>query len=440
MAKLSSPRTELAVLRAACHRDPLVAGSVLQSVDESFFYSEEAQDSFNLIRQLRNETGNAVSFRMLLENPGLTRSAGEFLRNSEAVIQDRKQAKAAIGVLEEYRRRRHLAEIANNIGSALDKPKVNSKLLLDQATQGLSRARASKSQNAFTRFGLRDNGSDLVRRILHEKRTDDIIPTGFKSYDEINGGMFKGSLFGVAATTSGGKSVMVNQLAVNMSSAGYPVDILPLEMSELEMTVRMMANVCKFDPLKLLLQKTTRAEREMVEKKFLAWRKHLHRKGSWYNIYKPDEDVSIEDALAALSTYNSPVKIIDYVGLLAGMDGDDQAKRLGAAARYAKVYAEATNSLVILVAQLDDAGRVRYSRAIAEHCNDLWTWVADNESREAGVINVVQTKARNHRMFNFSLKIDPQTMRITDLPNGGVGGNQSGGKDELLPNLVEEIH
>lgn len=440
MAKLSSPRTELAVLRAACHRDPLVAGAVLTNVDDSYFYSEEAQDSFNIIRQLRNETGNAVSFRMLLENPGLTRSAGEFLRNSEAVIQDRKQAKAAVGVLEEYRRRRHLAEIANNIGNALDKPKVNSKALLDLTTQGLTKARASKSQNAFTRFGMRDNGTELVRKILHEKRTDDVIPTGFKTYDEVNGGMFRGSLFGVAATTSGGKSVMVNQLAINMSTAGYPVDILPLEMSELEMTVRMMANVCRIDPLKLLLQKTTREERAMVERKFLRWRKMLHAKGSWYNIYKPDEDISIEDALSALSTYNSPVKIIDYVGLLAGMDGDDQAKRLGAAARYAKIYAEATNSLVILVAQLDDAGRVRYSRAIAEHCNDLWTWIANAESREEGVINVVQSKARNHRMFNFSLKIDPNTMRITDLPNGGVGAGPQGGKEEMLPNLVEEIH
>lgn len=442
MAKLSSPRTELAVLRAACHRNELISGPILRQLDDSYFYAEESVEAFELIKSIRNETGRPVSYRMLLEHPNITRDTVEFLRNSEAVIQDPRQAKKAINALSEFRRRRNLAEMTNMLGAALAKPTVNSKALLEKAVQQLSVAQSTKDEATYTHFGSRDNSNDVVNRILYEDRSKDIIPTGFKTFDSINGGFFRGSLVAIAGTTGAGKSTLANQLAVNISSAGYPVDVLPLEMSVEEMTVRMMATVTKFDSLKLLLQKMTAREKKLVEEKFAKWRRYLKRKNSGYNIYKPTQDVTMEEALGAMSVYNSPVKIIDYMGLLAGMDGEDQWRRLGAAARYAKVYAETTNSIVIILAQLDDQGKVRYSRAIAEHANNLWSFVATKESREAGIINIEQQKARNQKMFSFSLKVDADMMRVYDLPNNGVDYNAAGGPsqpEKPLPNLADSL-
>lgn len=440
MAKLSSPRTELAVLRAACHRNELISGNIIRQLDDSYFYAEESQEAFQLIREIRNETGRPVSYRMLLENPNITADTVSFLRNSEAVIQDPKQATKAINALAEFRRRRALAEMTNTLGDALSKPRVNSKELLHKAAQQLSAAQTAKDDDSYTFFGTRDNANDIVHEILYKDRSNSIVPTGFKTFDSVNGGLFEGSLFAIAGTTGGGKSTLANQLGVNIASAGYKVDILPLEMSKLEMTIRMMANVTNFDALDLLLGKVTSKEKKMIEAKFQKWRNYVKRKGGGYNIYKPGEDVTMEDALNAMSVYGSKVKIIDYMGLLSGMDGDDQWRKLGNAARYGKIYAENTGSIVIILAQLDDMGKVRYSRAIAEHSSNLWTFVSSNESREAGLININQDKARNQRMFPFSLKVNPATMRVRDLPNNGVDyANNLPSPDKQLPNLADSL-
>lgn len=238
-------------------------------------------------------------------------------------------------------------------------------------------------------------------------------------------------------------STLANQLAVNFASQGHPVDLMPLEMSEQEMTVRIMATVTKSDSLKILLQKLTPQEQKFIEEKFLKWRKYLNRKKSWYSITKPKEDVGIDEALSLLSVYNSKVKIIDYLGLLAGTDGDDQWRKLGAAARASKIFAENTNSVVIILAQLDEQGKVRYSRAIGEHASNFWTFVSTPETREAGIITINQTKARNQRAFTFSLKVDGAMMRVTDLPNNGVDYNNNGLSkpvaDEMLPNLADSL-
>jgi len=438
MAKLSSPRTELAVLRAACHRDELISGTVLTKIDESYFYSEEAQEIFALAKQVRNQTGKAVSYRMLLEHPQISKDAANFFRNSQPVINDKAEALRALAALGEFRRRRSLAEIANVIGDALNKPTVNSKELMEQAQVRLNRGRASKDDTVLVRFGHKDNAGDVIKRLLYEDRRDDIIPTGFKTFDDVNGGLFRGSLVGIAGTTGGGKSTLANQLAVNIASMGYPVDILPLEMTELEMSARITATVTRFDAMKILLQRMTRSEKALVEQRMLKWRKMLHRKQSYYAIHKPKEDVTMEEALSIMT---APVKIIDYMGLLANTDGEDQWRKLGAATRYAKIHAEATNSLIIVLAQLDQQGVIRYSRAMAEHMNNLWAFVANKDTREAGIINIEQQKARNQRMFSFSLKIDSDMMRVYDLPNNGADYQmpKAGQQDDNLPNLADTV-
>lgn len=438
MAKLSSPRTELAVLRAACHRNDLVSSTVLTKIDESYFYTEEAQEIFALAKQVRNQTGKAVPYRMLLEHPQISKEAANFFRNSQPAINEKAEAMRAISALGEFRRRRTLAEMANTIGEALNRPQVNSRELLDQAQAQLTRGRSTKDDVSLVRFGYKDNAGDMIKRLLYEDRSQDIIPTGFKTFDSVNGGFFRGSLIGIAGTTGGGKSTLANQLAVNISSMGYPVDILPLEMSELEMSARITATVTRFDLMKILLQRMTAQEEKLVEERMLKWRKMLHRKQSYYAIHKPKEDVTMEEALSMMT---APVKIIDYMGLLANTDGDDQWRKLGAATRYAKIYAEATGSLIIVLAQLDQQGVIRYSRAMAEHMNNLWAFVANKESREAGIINIEQQKARNQRMFPFSLKIDSDMMRVYDLPNNGVDWTppKQGQQDDNLPNLADSV-
>jgi hypothetical protein len=100
------------------------------------------------------------------------------------------------------------------------------------------------------------------------------------------------------------------------------------------------------------------------------------------------------------------------MGLLKGMDGDDQWRALGAAARYAKIYTRADKSTATLLAQLSEEGKIRYSRTVQEHASLMWTWQKPDES---GIITVKQPKARNLRAFEFPLQMDYPRMRVTDV-------------------------
>ena len=112
--------------------------------------------------------------------------------------------------------------------------------------------------------------------------------------------------------------------------------------------------------------------------------------------------------------YPVDVVFIDYVGLLKGMDGEDQWRQLGRSAREAKLWAEKHQKIVVLLAQLSDDGVIRYSRAIREHSDNAWFWTCSEEDRKEGLITVKQAKARNQRAFDMVLEADFAHMSITD--------------------------
>jgi hypothetical protein len=145
-------------------------------------------------------------------------------------------------------------------------------------------------------------------------------------------------------------------------------------------------------------------------------------------IWSPEEDYGIEEMLFMLKPYKYRVVIIDYISLLKGADGDDQVKALGRIARFAKVYAKNTNTVVVLLAQLSDEGQVRYARAIKEHANNLWSWHMNEEESETSILDIRQQKARNQLRFNFQLSSHNSSMRITDV-DGDLGSDDGAASD-----------
>ena len=106
--------------------------------------------------------------------------------------------------------------------------------------------------------------------------------------------------------------------------------------------------------------------------------------------------------------------------MLSGADSDDQWRQLGKIARTAKINAKNTNRVNILLCQVDQEGKIRYSRAISEHSNNSWVFVATQETKEAGILKIDQQKVRSGRAFPFTLKIAYDKMRISDMPQDSI--------------------
>lgn len=210
-------------------------------------------------------------------------------------------------------------------------------------------------------------------------------------------------------------SLIANQLSINQARLGYKSTMVPLEMSVKETTARILANVSGMDSINVFLKRLASGERDLVYKRYRRFQRECQRNNGRYTIYKPKGGVTIEQLINGVDDLDSDVIYVDYISLLDGADGDDQWRKLGQIARYSKIQAERKNRVIVLLVQVDEAGRVRYSQAVKEHASLAWTFVATKTSREQGYITIDMLKGRNQVMRPFTFKVDYPTMSVSDL-------------------------
>lgn len=446
--KSYSTRLERIALRSMCSKDAAISGYVLSHLNSNYFWAEESNEAFNRIVGFIEANGHPPAYTFVCEDPKLAVDTREYLSEATGVCKTLEEAKQLCDKLNEYRKARTLAKNAKHTLDALTKDSVDLDELVDRHNKAIIEVQTSKSiEDSIYHIGTKSNTLDRVKDILYGEDNTTHIPTGFSTFDDVNIGMPRGGLFMLGGSTGAGKSHMAVQLAVNVSMAGYKVVVVPLEMTYEEMQIRLMANASKMDSLRIQKKDLTKEERDLVFRRWKRMDKMVATNKGRLSIYKPPGDVSHTELTSALSSYKPDVVIIDYVGLLSGADGDDQWRALGRISRYFKNWADQQNAVSVLCAQVDAEGKLRYSRAMGEHASMFWYFVADKESKEQGHMNISQGKGRMMKQFDFTLKIDYATSRITDMPSSEMSDDskpskskeEGKGKEKYMPDLSEEI-
>lgn len=417
--KLYNTRLEMTAIRTLCEsKNKKDQGKLLARLSASHFYNDSTTEAFNRLLKVLNKTSELLDWSHLIVDPLLSDEAKDELNEWSDIVPYNKTSKIKhmFEQLDYYRKARTIYFEIDRIGHALEKEHVDIDRIIEQMASKLVDAQLGSGvdHEIITLGGKNSNSDKLVESILANKKQE-VIPTGFWAFDERNGGILPGSLFVIAATTGGGKSTLISQMAKNFATSGHRCNIVPLEMTKKECLARIMANVSGIDVRKFLYLKLTEREVKKFRQKWEKFNNEVNRLGGKFRIFEPEEDLSIEEILTVLKPYNDDVIMIDYIGLLKGTDGDDNWRTLGRVARYAKVWAKSNNKIVVLAAQLSDEGAIRYSRAIKEHSNLMWTWTYGDENRETGIIDIVQQKARNQEAFDFQLGHNFSTMRMYDL-------------------------
>lgn len=417
--KLFSQNLEQIAIKSICDSsDEGVRAHILSSLDESYFHFEPCKAAYKRIHSIAKKRSLILSFTELVEDPALNEEFRDVLREAEPkTANSESRAKALVASLAEYRKTRMIYTMSKELVEALKQSEVDTEALLNKIVDTVTKARTTSdiTQMVYT-FG-KGGTIDHVSEALSVE--DDILyKVGFSEIDNKNGGIPAQGVMIVAATTSGGKSTVLQNMLTNLYRLNrISVANVSLEMNQNKLIRRissMLTGVPYWKFVKKALSKEERAETDV------AWKK-LHKfgikHGIQYDLICPKSSLNITQLLTLLKPYGHKVIGIDYISLLEGVDTDNQWRELSSITRQCKIFSEQNECLIILLAQLDsEADKVRYSKGIVEHADAAWTWnYSKPEQRETKTLPVKQLKARDAELYSFELKEMFEVMTVEDM-------------------------
>lgn len=430
--KTTCPSAEIKAIANLCSGSKDVKTYLMGSLKEDHFGVPAAQEVYLRVSSLVKMGKEIPGVPILLEDPVLSQDAKDLIRNykKSGCIKSPDSAKPLICQLDDYRKIRICYVCGEQTLKMLQEKSINIDQVIDLYERSALNARANTDMDReLLHIGVDCNADQLVKNII-EGRITSYIPTGFKSFDRINGGFRKGALISIAATTSGGKSAMAVQLLINMYRQGYNVALVSLEMDHEEVVARILSNICKIDSLDILLGRLSPKQQEYAMRCWQEFVQIGRKRNCRYSIYTPADDLSIQDVCFRLTRFGYAVLIVDYVSLL-DVRGEEAWKALGETARFTKRFIKKMNMVGALLCQLSEENKVKYSRAIVEHSDNVWTWQYNEEiAQETGhIITVDQQKARSQQRFSFRVNERFNYMTLTDYE-----GEESNDDGSIVPN------
>lgn len=432
--KLFVPSLEFKAIKSILMGDEKTSSIVYSRLSKEFFHHGPTKEAYQRITAILRSSGDFPTWDALCSDPIISESARLILKaNEEKPIRkySEKSVENLLGTLDMYRKCRGLYNAAKLIEQNLEADRIDADKVTEELSNMVSHIRTgSDSEHLIYHIGKNNNSTQLVRELLDNSKKQ-FVPTGFRVFDDKNGGFPYGSLVLVAATTGAGKTTMANQLFINMTTKEYTDCVLvSLEMSEDRIMSRVLGNLGELPVTKVTQKRLSPDEKKVMTATYRKLVNKLKVNKTRYSIFSPKRGVTIEDVFAILRPYNYKVTLVDYIGLLEGADGDDQWKQLSKIARVAKVYAEATGNIVILLAQLNDEGKLKYSKGPAEHADIAWFWKGSDEQEDVSTLEIRQHKARNLLKFPFRLKSDNITMRVSDMDDYDNSSSSTDENDE----------
>ncbi len=232
--------------------------------------------------------------------------------------------------------------------------------------------------------------------------------SGILALDEISGGMRPGEFWVVGGKPSGGKSMMLLQIAATFIERSDPVAVFSLEMMKHEVVGRLVSRMGQVD-YGGITQPKKLSESDLLQIKSTTER--IAAAPLWIDASAAQsiESITAEARRIRDSHGSLSLVVVDYLQLIRGgrsrneMREEEVARVSGGL----KQLAKALNCPVLSASQLNEQGQTRESRAIAQDA-DAVLIIADDGIRIAKMRNGVRDSVLN-------LKLDGRFQRFTEI-------------------------
>lgn len=417
MVKIVDPKVEIRTLKTLCTEKSEFSSKLFSLVDESMFGYAPALNGYKRLQVLFNKNGRVPSWNTLLNEPSLKDAHKNILNadrskpcSSEGEMFD------MFSVLESFRKMRKVAETLDKFNASITEEGTDMLTHFEKMREQLNSIESKTTEEDV--FTVGENAGKVINNIFDGEQTP-VIPTGIKEFDERNGGIPYTGLLLIGAPTGTGKTDMAVNLAKNMALNGHSSVVVSLEMSEEQVYARLLSLLTGIERTKITMKDLSDADRSKLKQEYKAFSKKLKKLDSSFSVFVPRNDVSMEETLMRLKPFNYDIIFIDYISLLKGLDDDAQWRKLGEVTRFAKRFASSNNCVVAVLVQLDDNGKIRYSKTMTEHASNAWFMSMQTEEGSTdGILTIEQPKARNQQRFRFQLHSDFLTGRIRSLKSG----------------------
>jgi replicative DNA helicase len=381
---------------------------------EEIFYAPAHRLLFRALKELV-EVNHPIDFIILknkLSTEELAEIGGpEFLNELWGFIPTASAFQYYADIAREFHQRRititecdRLKAVAYDLHSSLNIAEIIESALTQLAGSTLKKRRDFKTL-------LLDTIDEIERRAKGEAVSP--VRFGLPSLDHTICGLQPGELAVIGASTGGGKSALGAQAVLTTAKAGKACAIFSLEMSDIQIALRMFSNEGGVGMLALRHGRLTESE--------------LRNLGAACNalgklpIHVEDEfcvDVSTIISRARQLHAKQPLSLIvvDYIQLIEAASAGKQASRethISEVARKLKSLANELRIAVIAMSQLNDDNFLRESRAIGHHA-DLVFYI-EPVSEDDTQRKIVIKKGRNVGSGqSFDVRFDGPHMRFSE--------------------------
>jgi replicative DNA helicase len=201
---------------------------------------------------------------------------------------------------------------------------------------------------------------------MEGKVKEEVYPTGVIMLDRsLRGGMHRGEMMTIAAETGGGKSILLVQAALANIEEGKKVLFLSLEMSADDI-YRRMASSMSGVPIR-------DAEEYKADHKWeIPKLAQAFSKLSTMPIEVIDGIGTIREIEAEIDKHSDyDVVCCDYIQIISSDNNDNRENAISEVARRLKLAAMRHKMVMFTASQLNDEGKLRESRAIGMHSDQV---------------------------------------------------------------------
>lgn len=222
--KIYSAQNELLAIKALCSPKPEVSSLVLASVDADHFHTEEAVEAYDRIMQVIGAKGQAPVFEALCEDPKVSEETRSVLQQVTSRVRSKRQLGELLDNLHQYRKTRAIYRLAKGIMAKMEQKSIDVEKLVTVIQDRAAKLSINKSMdNTIFHIGRDNNTMELVRQLIYDEDDSHVIPTGLKTWDDVNGGFLRGSVVLIAATTGAGKCAS-SETNVTLSTLIFSVE------------------------------------------------------------------------------------------------------------------------------------------------------------------------------------------------------------------------